>query len=442
LELETSVQKNGMLSLGSTKVSPIEFARIMRIFWIGLGLRFGLVLMLQATGLERTLKLTKDAFLYDSVGKQIAEHYRTNGGTSWPDRVTGVLDHLYEHFVGLTYYFTDDSMLVVRLINAIAGCLAILATWRMARYVTDADTAYRCGLWACFFPTQFYYSCLPVRDAHSTLAMTLVFLGMTALTAGGKRTHVLALPLGILLTAGYRTYVATVLFFLVPAGLLAAMLLARSQRKSQFLGRAAVLGVIALGVAGPAGMEKLSSTGKAGQVMDMDYWNSTRQKMNRGSGALYGDDEVPELGKSIIDTAQGVAIGLYFFFVSVNPTEMDSIRQWMAVPEVLIVLYMVPKLYCGFRRIMRYHRFEFIAVLFVAVAITFAYSSVTTNAGPLMRWRLQVANVYIVIAAIGLSRSYSSENRRGSQDPASELDYGRGERPSATPPGWQLQPGQ
>lgn len=404
----------------SPRVSGIEFARILRIFWIGLGMRFGLVLVLQATGLERTLKLTKDAFLYDRLGKQIAEHYRTNGGTSWPDRVTGVLDHLYEHFVGLTYYLTDDSMLVVRLCNSLAGCLVILATWRMARYVTDADTAYRCGLWACFFPTQFYYSCLPVRDSHSTLAMTLVFLGMTAMTAGGKRMHVMALPLGILLTAGYRTYVATVLIFLVPAGLFAALLLARSQKKSQFIGRVALLGVITLGVTGQAGIEKLSSTGKAAQVMDMDYWNSTRQKMNHGSGRLYGGDDVPELGKSIVSTVQGVAIGLYFFFVSINPAEMDSVRQWMALPEVLIVIYMVPKLYRGFRRIMRYHRFEFIAVLFVALAITFAYSSVTTNAGPLMRWRLQVANVYIVMAAIGLSRNYGSQTNKGPQWESSE----------------------
>jgi len=443
MDRRTRVQGNGMLySEPPLRVSGGEFARILRVFWIGMMLRVGLVLTLQATGLERTLKLTKDAFLYDRIGKQIAEHYRTNGGTSWPYRVSGVLDHLYEHFVGLTYYLTDDSMLVVRLCNSLAGGLVILATWRMARYVTDSDTAYRCGLWACFFPTQFYYSCLPVRDAHSTLAMTLVFLGMTALTAGGKRTHVMALPLGILLTAGYRTYVATVLVFLVPAGLFAAMLLARSQKKTLFLGRAALLGVIALGVAGPAGIEKLSSTGKAAQVMDMDYWNSTRQKMNRGSGALYGGDEVPELGKSIVSTVQGVAIGLYFFFVSINPAEMDSVRQWMAVPEVLIVLYMIPKLYRGFRRIMRYHRFEFIAVLFVAVAITFAYSSVTTNAGPLMRWRLQVVNVYIVMAAIGLSRNYAVETKKHPQRESSELVCEQPDGMAAAPPGWQLQPGR
>lgn len=396
--------------------------------------------MLQVTGLERTLKLTKDAFLYDSVGKQIAEHYRTNGGTSWPDRVTGVLDHLYEHMVGLIYYMTDDSMLMVRLINALAGSLVILATWRMARCITDAGTSYRCGMWACFFPTQLYYSCLPVRDAHSTLGMTLVFLGMTALTASGKRTHVMALPLGLLLTAGYRTYVATVLVFLVPVSWMVAFLLARSQRKSQFLGRVALLGILALGVAGPAGFDRVFSTGKAARITDMDYWNSTRQKMNRGSGALYEDEYVPEIGKSIIDTATGVAIGLYFFFVSINPAEMDSIRQWMAVPEVLIVLYMLPKLYRGFRRIMRYHRFEFVAVLFVAVAITFAYSSVTTNAGPLMRWRLQVVNIYIVMAAIGMPNRYSFDGSEVKGQQVTEKEYiHRGV--VQKPPGWQLQHG-
>jgi hypothetical protein len=112
------------------------------------------------------------------------------------------------------------------------------------------------------------------------------------------------------------------------------------------------------------------------------------------------------------------------------------------VPEVLIVLSMIPKLYRGFWRIMRYHRFEFIAVLFVAVAITFAYSSVTTNAGPLMRWRLQVANVYIVMAAIGLSRNYAVQTRKCPQRESSELGSEQSERLVAASPEWQLQPGR
>ncbi len=405
----------------------------MRVFWIGLTLRLALATFLQITGVEKSLKLTKDAFLYDQTGKAIAEYYRTNGGTSWPARTTSVFNHFYEYFVGITYYFTDDSMFVVRIINVIAGSLVILATWRMARYITLPETAFRCGLWACFFPTQLYYSCLPVRDAHSTLAMTLIFLGMTAMTSSGKTRHVLALPVGLLLTAGFRTYVATVLVILIPIGWLATFLLVRSRGKSLFVGRVAVVAAIALALFGPTGAEKIFSIGKASQVTDIDYWNSTRAKMNSGGGALYRDGDVPEIGDSIVGSVQGIAVGLYFFFVSVNPTEMSSVRQWMAIPEVLIVLYMIPKMYRGFRRVLKYHRFQFVSVLFVAAAITFGYSSVTTNAGPLMRWRLQVVNIYIVVAAIGFSRNYDREfSHAGSVDsgtsgmsgqPSTDLGY-------------------
>lgn len=126
-------------------VTPAEHSRILRLFAWGLLARVILLLVFHFTTVERTLKLTNDAYLYDRIGQQIAEHYRTGGSTVWPDRVSGILDHLYEHFVGITYYLTNDSMLAVRLINAVCGSLVVLVTWRMARCVTNAETAYRCG---------------------------------------------------------------------------------------------------------------------------------------------------------------------------------------------------------------------------------------------------------------------------------------------------------
>jgi len=83
-------------------VKAAEHVRILQLFGVGLMLRLALALAFQITGLDRTLGLTKDANLYDSVGKRIAEHYRSGGETRWPFRVSGFLDHLYEHFVGVT----------------------------------------------------------------------------------------------------------------------------------------------------------------------------------------------------------------------------------------------------------------------------------------------------------------------------------------------------
>lgn len=388
---------------------PLEKVRILQLFWIGLLLRLALVLTFQVTGVDQTLNLTKDATLYDNVGKKIAEHYRSGGETRWPYRVSGFLDHLYEHFVGVTYYLTDDSMLAVRLVNVLCGSLVILVTWRMARYVTDADAAFRCGLWACFFPTLFYYSCLPVRDAQSTLGMALVFLGMTAITSAGKPLHMMALPLGLLLMAGYRTYIAAALVILIPASWLLTLITTRSRSDYQLACRNILVALLVVAVVAPIAVAKVYSTRKASKIADINSWNKIREKLNAGNGAIYEDGAVPKLGESTAETVRSVAIGLYFFFLSVDPTKISSIRQWMALPEVLIVLCMIPMLFRGFYRVMRHHRFEFLSVLFVVAMITLAYSCVTTNAGPLMRWRLQVVNVYIVVAGIGFGRAYSCE---------------------------------
>lgn len=395
------------------QITAAEKVWILRVFVIGLLLRLALALVFEFTNLEQSLNLTKDASLYDRVGKKLAKYYQSDGETTWPGRVSGFVDHLYEHIVGITYYLTDDSVLAVRVINILCGSLVILVTWRMARYVTDADTALWAGIGVCFFPTMIYYSCLPVRDAQSALAMALVFLGMTAFSASGKRRHIMALPLGLVLMTGYRSYVSIALFILLPASWVLTPLVSRSKQNAQRARNHMLVAVLAAVVITPVAVAMLSSTPKAQKLINVRSWNQIRQQLNSGKGALYDADAVPHLGESAIDTFQGVVVGFYFFFLSINPTEMSSIRQWIALPEVLIVLFMFPSLFRGGCRVMRHHRFEFVSVLFVVAAITLAYSCVTTNAGPLMRWRLQVINVYIVVATIGFGKIPIAEKNEG-----------------------------
>lgn len=393
------------------QVTTNERARIFRIFVFGLLLRSVIAVALHVSGLEQTLNLTKDATLYDRVGRKIAEYYRSGGDTKWPGRVSGFPDHLYEYVVGFSYYLSNDSVLVVRIVNVLCGSLVILLTWRTVRCFADADIALRCGIWACFFPTLVYYSCVPVRDAQSTLAMCLVFLGMTAIASSEKLPARMALPLGILLMCGYRTYVAVSLWVLLPISWGLTWLITRSSPFTR--GRRNLLAcALAATLVVPYLGGSLSSTRKIEKISNITSWNGIREQLNQGNGALFDSGSVPTIGESVGQTLLSMSTGLYFFFFSVNPAELSSVRQWMAFPESLIVLYAVPSLCRGLYRVARYHRLEFTSVVFVAAAITLAYSAATTNAGPLMRWRLQVVDVYIVLAAIGFSKTYS----RGSED--------------------------
>lgn len=407
-----------------------------KVFYTGFLVRMSIVTFFMITGIDRTYRLTKDGFFYDRMGKQIAEYYRSGGLTEWPRRVTAVIDFLYEHLVGIVYYLTDDSMLAMRCLNAAVGAFIPVLVWKTARYITDSKTSRRAAVWSAIFPTQLYYSCLPVRDSLSTFSIVLVFLGMTAVASNGKRRDVLALPIGLALTAGFRAYVFTVLAALIPCCWVASAMLAKNKNKGRFIVKIVFLGLVAGVIGLKFGLDDAFSSGKAAYVMDMDYWNMIRIKMNHGAGAVYGDGDIPRIGETIRDTLYGVVTGLYFFFVSVDPTNISSFRQFMAIPETLIVVYMLPSMWRGGRRVLRFHRFTCLPLLLVAGAITFGYSSVTTNGGPLMRWRLQVVNVYILIAAIGFARDYSAGrldtadfDESSAEDVASGIDPAVGYRP-------------
>lgn len=402
------------------------------LFYVGFAARMAFVTFFMITGVDRTYRLTKDGFFYDRIGKEIAEYYRTGGMTPWPARVKAVIDFMYEHLVGIVYYVTDDSMLAMRCVNAAASAFIPVLVWRCALYITDRETSRRAAIWSALFPTQFYYSCLPVRDSLSTFSIVLVFLGMTAVVSRGRKWDILALPIGLALTAGFRAYVFTVLAALIPCCWIATAMLAKARNKGKFIVKILFLGIVASVIGVYFGLDNAFSSGKAAYVTDLDYWNTIRIKMNHGAGAVYSDGDIPELGASIRDTLYGVLTGLYFFFVSVDPTNISSFRQFMAIPETLIVVYMLPSMWRGFKRILKFHRFTCLPLLLVAGAITFGYSSVTTNGGPLMRWRLQVVNVYILVAAIGYSRKYSaggteadSSVSRNTEESALDLNYSR-----------------
>lgn len=399
---------------------------IVRLFLSALAVRVALVVFFQITELDRTLRLTKDGFFYDRIGKEIAEYYRTDGMSAWPARVKAVVDFLYEHIVGIVYYMTGDSMLVMGIINALAGALIPVVVWRMANYITDVKTSRRAALWAAWFPTQLYYSCLPVRDGLSTLAVTCVFLGVVAFGRKGKAFDKWILLAGLAATAGFRAYVFSVVTVIIPIAWGLVIVVTRSVHKRRLLRNALILGGLASAVAVNSGLLSAFSSGKAAYVTDIDYWNKIRGKMNRGAGALYSAGEVPEIGESLGDTVSGIAVGFYFFFLSVNPLEISSFRQAMALPEALAVLYVIPSIARGVRRSLRYHAFSLLPLLLIAGAITFGYSSTTTNGGPLMRWRLQVVNVYILVAAIGFSRNYYLDGyERGSLAPTDEMNAAR-----------------
>ncbi len=395
---------NASFSTGAGTGNYAEGPRYHISRWIvtGFVVRLMLMVVIHISGAEKSLNLTKDAFLYDQVGLEIAQYYASGGLAEWPARVTRVVDFGWEYFIGFVYYLFGHSPLIVKLTCVIAGSLVPLVHYRTALIVTnDTRIAFTVLFLSVFFPTQLYYSALMVRDSVSALAVSLVFLGLAEFIRKTSPTWFVTLGVGFLIMIGLRSYLAAMLALIIPVSFLITAMVASGGR-----GRA-VVGTLALGFAllatilfAPELVGELDT-----QFTDLNYINKVRTKMNVGGGAMFSSGGVTEIGSDIIETISSFAVGLYFFFFSVNPAQLGSIRQIMALPEVVLVVFGVYYSIRGGFVLWRERRDIFLPLLIPTLVLTLGYSAATTNGGPLMRWRMQLIGIYLIMGATGLITS-------------------------------------
>jgi hypothetical protein len=371
--------------------------------------RLALMLVVHFSGAEESLRLTRDAFLYDEVGLAISEYYVSGGSTAWPSRVTGVVDFGWEHFIGLVYYLFGYEPLLIKLVCVCAGALVPLVHCRTALIVSN-DT--RIGLAvliiSAFFPTQVYYSVLMVRDSVSALSVSMLFWGIAQFIRKTTPWWWVTFLIGFLVLISLRSYLASVLVVVIPLSFLVTAIFSREGR-GRAIGGIAVIGlaVVASTVVVPVLVdgELQDYVELDTQFTDLDYINKVRSKMNRGAGAMYSDGSVTEVGSSLVDTATSFLIGLYFFFFSINPGQLSSIRQIMALPEVMLVIVGLWYGSIGAWVLWKERRDVFLPLILPTLVMTLGYSAATTNGGPLMRWRMQLLGVYLIVAATGLIAS-------------------------------------
>jgi hypothetical protein len=247
-----------------------------------------------------------------------------------------------------------------------------------------------------------------VRDSVSALSVSMLFWGIAQFIRKTTPWWWVTFLIGFLVLISLRSYLASVLVVVIPLSFLVTAIFSREGR-GRAIGGIAVIGlaVVASTVVVPVLVdgELQDYVELDTQFTDLDYINKVRSKMNRGAGAMYSDGSVTEVGSSLVDTATSFLIGLYFFFFSINPGQLSSIRQIMALPEVMLVIVGLWYGSIGAWVLWKERRDVFLPLILPTLVMTLGYSAATTNGGPLMRWRMQLLGVYLIVAATGLIAS-------------------------------------
>ncbi|HSX59231.1 MAG TPA: hypothetical protein VLF18_03425 [Tahibacter sp.] len=368
---------------------------LLRLFVGGFLVRAVGVLVIGLTDAIRQLNLSPDSLRYHREGMAIAEQMR-DGFFNAPNWI----DNGWFQFTGLVYYLFGPNPVYIQLVNIALGALAPLVVFRLVLAVYRVDTIARVvALLVAFFPSFVYWSCLMLKDPLSIFSISLLALAVVRLRDGFGPAPLIAMTLSLLALLGIREYLFFVCLFLIAASYFPV----EGRRTVPLLLTLSGV-VVLLGTAtwfagfGVLGADYIRQS----HYFDLEYINQSRIAISHGSGAFFAAPETAVWGQDVASTARAALAAVYFFFVSIDLTQIGSARQLMALPEILVILCLLPSLVRGLRASWHHARQQSLPVAVFAFGLLIVYGSAATNMGAMFRWRMQALPFLLTFMVYGV----------------------------------------
>ena len=368
-----------------------------RIALLAMTARLIVYLVLLASADGETHKVSRDSEALHYRAMEIAIDYG-NGLTDWGQ----LIDNAWPLAIGLLYYHTAPSLLIVVGLSALAAGVATILTYRIAVMATSNRLVGTAASYTvALFPSAVFFQCLPIKESVAMLSILWVAWGLLRVRLQGDLRGVKWMLLGILVIVGLRVYLAPILVYCVALTLL--------MRSGRGLGAAlaqltiwSVLLLVVFQVSLDLGGLDWRQI-RAFEYLDMDRLNKVRSSLSRGSGSIANrrDTNTTAFGNSLTNDVVLLATGIYYFLIGINFFNIRSTRQWAAVPEAIMVVSCLPYLFFGTRALWRYHRTAAVPVLVLTVALFTVYGAGTTNMGAMYRWRLQAMPFVAITIYLG-----------------------------------------
>jgi hypothetical protein len=377
---------------------------LVRLFVLSFLTRLLLIAIITVTDAIVALSLSPDSLRYDREGVWIAQEMGW-GDFNWPNWI----DNGWFQFTGFVYYLFGPHPILMQVINAFIGSITPVLIYRLVlRVYGEHAIAAVTAILVAFFPSFVYWSCLMLKDPIAILAVVMLVLGVVALQTEFRVKWIASIVGGLLILLGVRQYLSFVAIVLV----LISLTPVEGRRTGRLLLRLAIM-LLTLGSLAYAGGYGFLGFDYVAQshYFDLAYINSSRVNIGHGTGAFFGDADTPVWGENSWGNVRAAFAAIFFFFVTLDVTEIASVRQAMALPEVLIVLWMLPNLGRGIVwswRNVRQRSFPMLVFVFGILAV---YGSAATNMGAMFRWRMQalpliLAFICYAVFTRGRGRAY------------------------------------
>jgi len=367
---------------------------LMKVFILGLLVRIVIATVIRAGHMEEFFG--GDANTYDIFGRSllaswhgdkyhlsIYQNFVASGASAW-----GML-----YIVAIVYELIGRNMFAIQLINASVGSVTAIVVFHTAKHLFNNSRVSQVAcLLVCFFPSLVLWSAQALKDAIIVFVLALAILCTLQLLQKMSARNVIILTICLLALLTLRFYT----FYMMAAAVGGSFFIgAKSLSAQSFLGRFVAVGVVGLaftwfGIVGYAGnqIEKYGN---------LEMVQTSRKDLARSESGFMKDVDVQTTEGALT----AIPVGCLYLLFAPFPWQMASLRQSIALPEMIIWWLAFPLLVLGLWYGVKQRLREVSPIIIFTTMLTLAYSLVQGNVGTAYRQRSQMLVFYFIFVAVG-----------------------------------------
>jgi hypothetical protein len=380
---------------------------LLRLFIIGLLLRLLVGAVINVGHFEDFFG--GDAHTYDNFGVFVnaawhGDSYRTIAFQRYMRAGVGAWGMLY--LVASVYELIGRNMLAIQFINAAVGAATPAVIYYIAQNLFNNVRVSRlAALLTCFFPSLVLWSSQALKDGIIVLALALSILATLRLVERISVRYVVVLTACLLALLSLRFYI----FYMMTAAVAGAFVIGmRSVGAKSFVGRFLAIAVIGLFFTW-FGVLRSAST-QFERYGNLEAVQRSRLDASRRADSGFGKDEDVRTTEGALSA---IPMGILYLIFAPFPWQLASLRQSLALPEMIVWWLSFPLLVLGFWFAIKHRLREVSPILLFTTMLTLVYSLFQGNVGTAYRQRSQLLVFYFIFVAVGaVLLKERSEDRR------------------------------
>ncbi len=298
------------------------------------------------------------------------------------------------YLVAAIYRIIGRNMLAVQFVNAVLGAATSTITYLITAHLFGHTQTARCtALLSAFLPSLVLWSSQGLKDGPIIFLLALSMLAAVKLRANLQVKWVLILVSTLLALLALRFYI----FYMVILAIVSGLFIGIGSTSTRSLIRQ----VIAMSIIGLAlfyfGAARYA-TSQYETYASLKEVQLRRIDMARSAASGFEKD-------ADVSTTAGalsaLPVGLAYLLLAPFPWQMVSMRQALALPEMILWWSSLPLMILGLAFSLRYRLRQTAPILVFTTLLTLAYSIFQGNVGTAYRQRAQLLVFYLIFVSVG-----------------------------------------